>query len=668
MSTQSTNSLGMTLMPIPAGTFLMGSGSEPIAPDMIDHDYGGPGHRHGMPNTRTSGEYDEYPQHPVTISRPFLMSATPVTNAQYEVFDPDHRRWRGYLGFSAGDDDAVVNVSWHQAVAFCDWLAAREGQRYRLPTEAEWEYAARAGSTTTFWTGDSLPVAFHRNQRMTWYPDPTEGPYDPAVEHASLQVGTTPANPWGLHDVHGLVEEWCLDWYGPYGGDAETDPIGAAHGDFRVSRGGSHSTEVYFLRAANRQGSLPEDFSWLIGFRVVVGDLPANPSPRMPQPSELHRDVGQQRPAVAPIGDRVVFTLPKPYVKIPADSHGPLFSQHNHCPSIVECPNGDLLAVWFSCETEAGREMTLVGSRLRHGSDTWDDASLFWEAPDRNMTAGFFHREGDALHFYGALGTGGTWGQMIIYHRISTDSGVTWSAARIVVGDHTNGQTQPANVPFRTRDGTIVVPGDDNAVNGSRLYISRDNGATWHIPEGRMAGIHVAVAENDDGEVVAFGRMFRPDSEKMPKSVSRDLGERFEVTYTDFDSVKGGQRPVMLMLQEGPLMLCSFSRDMTFEDSAGGTFTGTGLYAALSWDGGETWPTRRLVTVDEGHHELDGGGWTRSFDMTPTTAEPKGYLTATQAADGTIHLISSRLHYTFSYGWLTSPVAPRHTVVGATQE
>ena len=141
-----TNSLGMRMQPVPSGEFAMGRA--------------------------VGGDYDERPVHRVTISRPFLMSAKLVTNAQFEQYDPAHRRRE-----EAREEDPVVDVSWHDATAFSRWLAAREGRPYRLPTEAEWEYAARTG-------GDR-------------------------VEPGSA------AHRWGLEHMSGPVEQWCLDWYSP---------------------------------------------------------------------------------------------------------------------------------------------------------------------------------------------------------------------------------------------------------------------------------------------------------------------------------------------------------------------------------------------------------------------------------------------------------------------
>lgn len=645
------NSLAMRLVAISPGRFTMGADAHDLPLSVVTStylgmaDYGDPEVVHAY----RRGEYDEHPRHDVDITRPFHIGVTPVTNAQYEQFDPSHRVKRGKCGFSTGDDEAVIQVSWFEAMAFCDWLTQQEGQSYRLPTEAEWEFTARAGTTTAFHMGDQLHDEYQRNQTITWYPDPTQAPYDLETELVSLQVGTTPANAWGLHDVHGLVEEWCIDWYGPYQAGLHVDPVGYADGDFKITRGGSHGTDVFYLRSANRAGALPEDSTWNIGFRVVCGPLPS----RVDQPIQPRITVSQNTLAVHRHGvQKPLFPHPRQYVKVPADAHGPIFAHHNHCPSIVECPNGDLLAIWFSCEREVGREMTLVSSRLRAGMDEWDDASLFWDAPDRNMTGAFLWREGKVIHWYGGLGTGGTWGQMIIYHRQSVDSGASWSPARIIIPDHQNGQAQPANSVFRANDGSIIVPGDDNAVNGTRLYVSHDNGESWHIPPGRIAGIHAAVTQTESGELLAFGRMFRPESETMPKSSSVDLGQTFVVEFMDFDSIGRRQRAVVVNIADGPIILCSFAHSMHLADGSGRLAEGSGLYAAVSYDDGKTWPIKRLVTIPEGTQVLDGGRRRGAITIDRTHAEPEGYLAAVEGRDGTVHLVTSRNHYMFNLAWL----------------
>ena len=209
------------------------------------------------------------------------MGAFEVTNAQYERFDPGHRKFRGELGFSSGDDEAVVFGSWLDATRFCQWLSKKEGLPYRLPTEAEWEYAARAGTTAHYSTGETLPEAYLKNATQSRYP-----PEKPV----SMVVGKTPPNPWGLYDMHGNAEEWVYDWYGPYQEGGQVDPVGRVDGDFRVTRGGSHSTEAYYLRSENRMGTLPEDKHGLIGLRVALGPMPkTKPLPVASPPSnQLH--------------------------------------------------------------------------------------------------------------------------------------------------------------------------------------------------------------------------------------------------------------------------------------------------------------------------------------------------------------------------------------------
>jgi len=140
-----TNSIGMKLVRIESGTFNMGFGDIPLSDELIQK------------GLFAEGDYDEHPTHRVHISKAFYMGVYEVTNKQYELFDPEHGELRLK---DAGDDEAVVNVSWYNAQAFCRWLSDKEGRPYRLPTEAEWEYACRAGSITPYCTGRVLPPEF----------------------------------------------------------------------------------------------------------------------------------------------------------------------------------------------------------------------------------------------------------------------------------------------------------------------------------------------------------------------------------------------------------------------------------------------------------------------------------------------------------------------------
>ncbi len=634
------NSLMMRLVRVEPGSFQMGASGNPLPLALTD----------GKPN-RQLGDFDEHPAHRSTITRPFYMAIHEVTNAQYEQFDPSHRELRGKLGFSKEDDEAVVFVSWHDAVRFCEWLSLREGRPYRLPTEAEWEYAARAGTLGPFHSGDSLPESFLKNPIRSWFPRPDRSS---PTEIVSLTVGQTPANAWGLHDMHGNVEEWCYDWYGPYPGEAQVDPVGRDSGDFRVTRGGSHSTELYYLRSSNRSGTLPEDRSWLIGFRVVMGELPPT-APLPVEPPPPHQlQVSQSAPdgSASPSPDRPYFRGPLRYVNIPEESQGPLFSKHNHDPAIAECPNGDLLAVWYSCESEPGRELSLAASRLRYGGQEWEQASLFWDAPDRNdhAPALWFDGRGTLYHF-GGLSAAATWGNLAMLMRTSRDNGASWSKARLIAPEHTTGQ-MPVESVFQTREGVIVVPVDLYG-GDSGLWLSRDEGATWAPAGGAIRGIHAGVVQLADGRLMALGRGKAIDG-KMPMSLSSDLGKSWTHQASPFPILGGGQRLAFTRLKEGPLLLVSFGRKLSIRDASRRQRPVSGMFAALSLDEGVTWPYMRLVSDDGPAREIetmDG----HQVTMSRSSAEPVGYLSITQTDDSLIHVISSRQYYSFNLAWLKTP-------------
>lgn len=652
-----TNSLGMKLVRVESGKFMMGFEGEPLPEGLLI-----PEGKLSQDTVFVNGDYDEHPRHKVKLSKPFYMGVYEVTNAQYELFNPDHRRLRGKLGFSKSDDEAVVFVSWYQAKAFCDWLSEKEGRTYRLPTEAEWEYSCRAGTDTPYYTGLTLPEAYHNNVIRSWYPDPrtTLEINDPKwvnrkeLEIPSLRVGRTPANRWGLYDMHGNVEEWCGDWYGPYGSGYQRDPVGMVTGDFRVTRGGSHSTELYYLRSANRMGALPEDKSWYIGFRVVLGREIGTRGLDEPGPA-VHQMNVADKPSSKIAGldmSKPYFSGPRVYVKILADSHGPLFTNHNHDPGIVECPNGDLLAIWYTCEEEDGRDLAVAASRLRFGSKKWQPASPFWDAPDRNdhCPGVWFDGEKTIYHFNG-MSAAATWGSLAIIMRKSDDSGETWSRARLIVPEH--GYRQMVGEPaFRTSKGAIVFGAD--AIYGSTVYISYDDGLTWAEPGGTLNGIHAGVVEMRNGRLMALGRGMNIDG-MMPMSISSDMGKSWDVSASPLPALIGGQRMALMRLKQGPLFLASFTDEFTITDITGNKRKCSGLYGTLSYDDGKTWSAKRLITDDGPGRKLDGGAWTDEFIMSYEKAEPKGYMSVCQTTDGVIQLISSAQHYSFNQKWLETP-------------
>ncbi len=592
------NSLGMKMVRIEPGKFIMGAGTAPPASreEFLQRDG------------------DEAPAHMVQISRPYYLGVYEVTNAQYEQFDPTHQKFRGLAGVSKGDGEPVTFVTWQQAGAFCQWLSRKEGKPYRMPTEAEWEYACRAGTTSRFSTGDELTAEQANFGRP--------GKQQPVT---TLRVGSFKPNPWGLFDMHGNVEEWCLDWYGPYEPGEQTDPVGRADGIARVTRGGSYNAQqarrvavapTRYLRSANRSGYLPEDANRCIGFRVVLGEMPASkPLPAAPLPLHQRQVRQHQIPHPAPDPARpyfVDFTREGKNPTIPKNSWGPIFSQWNHFGAVCVCPNGDVLVAWYSCVSEAGRELVLAASRLRAGSERWDEASLFFGVPDVNNHAPVLLSDGKRLYHFCLQALLG-WDDASIVMRISDDSGATWSRPAIILSRHDPQHLSQPCSAFVARDGTIVLAVDGDLHKDERIMSSGDGGKTWKIGKGDLrtaAGryaIHPAVAPLSDGGIVAFLRGPKP----MPAFISKDRGDSWQARPTPFPGIGGGQKAAALRLASGSLLLCSI--DSSKKLVGGGTF------AALSLDDGKTWAHVRKV---------EGVG---------------GYLSVAQAPNGIIYLFGTRM-------------------------
>jgi len=227
----------------------------------------------------------ERPRHRVRITKSLYVGKYEVTRGQFAAFvkatgyrtdaeregaarvrRPDRRRgdtkgasWRNLVFLTQTDEHPVVCVSWNDAKAFCDWLAGSIDMRVRLPTEAEWEYVCRAGTTTRYSFGNDKGLlhehAWHRKNSAM----------------ATHAVGTRKPNPWGLYDVYGNVSEWCQDWRGEYCKDSPIDdPPGPTAGDPRIIRGGSWRGELIYCRSASRAAVAPSSRTCAIGFRVTV--------------------------------------------------------------------------------------------------------------------------------------------------------------------------------------------------------------------------------------------------------------------------------------------------------------------------------------------------------------------------------------------------------------
>jgi formylglycine-generating enzyme required for sulfatase activity len=241
-----TTDLGLKLVLIPAGAFLMGS-----------------------PETEVGRRLNEGPTHEVSITRPYYLSAHPVTQGQFEkVMGRNPSKHNAETGGSP--NHPVEYVTWEEAVEFCRRLS--EGERvYRLPTEAEWEYACRAGTTTSFSLGEALSPAQANFDANFPYGDVARGRF---LEQTTA-VGIYPPNNFGLHDMHGNVWEWCADWFDSeyYRHSPRRDPAGSLAAKYRVIRGGSWINHAVTCRSAHRNGLAPNRRDGCTGFRVVVSTM-----------------------------------------------------------------------------------------------------------------------------------------------------------------------------------------------------------------------------------------------------------------------------------------------------------------------------------------------------------------------------------------------------------
>ena len=232
----------LTMVWCPAGTFMMGAtANEQDSP--------------------TDGR--EKPQHQVTLTRGFWMGKNELTKAQWTAL-MGTTPWSGQANVIEDSNSPAAYISWIDAQSFITALKNYSGRMFRLPSEAEWEYAARAGTTTRFYWGDDLNYTLIGNH--AWYRDNYS---NEAYAHA---VGQKLSNAWGLYDMSGNVFEWCQDWYGNYGADAVTDPTGPETGIYRLRRGGGWSSSGQVCRSASR-GFSPEYSSYAYyGFRLASSD------------------------------------------------------------------------------------------------------------------------------------------------------------------------------------------------------------------------------------------------------------------------------------------------------------------------------------------------------------------------------------------------------------
>lgn len=298
------NSLGMRFVTIPAGEFMMGSDEKPesLAKAYPAYDKA----RFGLLT-------DEAPVHRVRISHAFQMGQHEVTVGQFRAFllasgyvpeseadgtggygyradyDPAKTRrgdafegrdrrysWRN-PGWPQSDAHPVVNITWHDAVALAEWLSKTEGRRYRLPTEAEWEYAARAGTRTRYACGDDpaclgqMANVFDADSARLWPQWQSRALKSADGYPFTAPVGSFAPNAWGLYDMHGNAWEWVSDWHADdyYAHSPVDDPQGPADGSVKVRRGGSWHTWAFYARSSYRNWNAQDTRYTLVGMRLV---------------------------------------------------------------------------------------------------------------------------------------------------------------------------------------------------------------------------------------------------------------------------------------------------------------------------------------------------------------------------------------------------------------
>ena len=661
------NSIGMELVRIQPGSFRMG---ELNAIPLAMHE--------DLPYL-THGDWDERAVRTVTISQPYYIGVTEVTVEQYRQFDPDYRGAAPYAPYASG-------ISWYDAQRFAEWLSRKEGRTYRLPTEAEWEYAARAGTRTMFWSGDAPPP-----------PDA--------------------ANAWGLKQVHGGVSEWVADWHAPYPTSDQTDPVGPSTGFARVIRGGGLDRETtYYARSANRASMAPafpppgsreraerlartadaasvatpanekpaalsqqhlyqafvrdvldKEGSHGIGVRLVLAPPPAT----APEPVEVpfFRQAVKHASGLAQQGprpDRPYFRkrrlLPIPPENTPvpqleairtAGLH-PAILHHQHSPALEVAPNGDVFAVYYTSHSELTPDVAMLATRLRHGADEWDMPDLFIDLADVDDHAPMLWTDGDSLRFF--FGANKLASGFPFQWMSSGDNGATWSEVTFPlfatrIGPHS---AQPITSAFRDSAGTIYV-GSDAIGPESVLWLSRDDGKTWIDTGGRTGGRHTAFAPLSGGRILGMGGKSSDIEGFMPKSISSDGGRTWEITRTPFTSLGSNQRPTLVRLASGRLFFAGDLQRVDGFQPAG--VTQRGAYVALSEDEGESWLIKRLPGAEE-HEDADKRSTLRGGTL--------GYSVARQAPNGVIHLITSMneqaLHFALNEAWILDAHAPVDTM------
>lgn len=611
---------------VKAGSFTMGADAQAL-PDSVTDGMG------VMSPRPAHGDFDEVPAHKVTISHNFAIGVTEVTEAEFREFDPTYRAGvntesrkpgaepKGKAGGNpvvAIFDGYAAGVSWYQAMAYCAWLTKKTGKPYRLPTEAEWEYVARAG-----------------HQGYVSSPD------------------IDAANAFGVKNMGVGRPEWLLDWYGPYDAEAQVDPVGPAGGYTKVVRGGGldfrhakpgqimPAESPYFSRAANRASIAPSyaAVDGNIGFRVVQAPMPET------KPSPVQRPFFET--AVKQKADRITDgpAPSKPWYhahELFPDLQGKSMPNvgwklglarglgvNYHNSAIQQLPNGDMLAAYYNTPNkEDDPDQTILVMRRRAGSEDWDMPEPWpYFADAANAAPVIWNDPGyksDAARVWFFWGFPRLIGALPFAYMTSTDSGASWSQVSFPHFTEKIGRyvSQPINSVVRTQDGTILIPTDstgrdtDGNSSVSAVWGTHDDGKTWYDTGGRTAGRHTTLVVAKDGEtLLGFGGKNSEIDGRMPLTTSHDGGRTWVKSKTEFDELMSGERPSVIRLKSGRLFFVA-----DYNPTHQKHIHKDGAYVALSNDDGATWTLKRL----------------------PSNILTVGYTTATQSADGVIHIVTSK--------------------------
>jgi formylglycine-generating enzyme required for sulfatase activity len=599
-ATPATSSPAIDMARIPAGSFIMGADAQALSSAVVNG--------FGVMSSRPiHGDFDEHPVHRVTLIHGFAIATRLITVAEFQKFDPAYKPVAAHPDYAAG-------ISYEQAVAFCAWLSKKEGKPYRLPTEAEWEYTARAGHQTPFFTGDTPPVPGQ-------------------------------ANRWGVVIGEG-TPEWVADWYAPYTSGPQIDPTGPLHGHFRAVRGGGldfrkskpgedyPAMAPYFARSANRASMAPsyESKQGNIGFRVVQAPMPRpHPSPD----AEHFFETGVKQTAVAlnlgPDPAKPFYHVHQLFPNLNGKSmpevgwrlglaRGLGINYHNSAVQVLS--NGDVIAAYYNTPNkEDDPDQTILIMRRRAGAEDWDMPEPWPYFADAACAAPVFWNDHGRLWLF--FGFPRLIGAPPFAYTTSDDNGVTWSPIEFPHFTAPIGRyvSQPINSIVRTKDGTILIPTDstgrDADGNGSisAVWGTHDNGKTWYDTGGRTAGRHTTIVIARNGDILGFGGKNSAIDGHMPLATSSDGGKTWRKSATPFDELLSGERPSVIRLASGRLFFVA-----DYNPSHQKHIHKDGAFVALSDDDGKTWKEKRL----------------------PADILTVGYVTATQGPDGVIHIVTSK--------------------------